>query len=157
MIAIARTHLIKEIPSFLFSMQDFTTKLAYDKHTLQMDMFDVSFSLLKNATFTSEIKTHMNEEFSLTGFDVTMKRSPSPFFINVYLPTGLLTLTSLIGFIIPVKAEEGRRMALLVTVFLMLVNISSTERNRGPEVILFINTNYKISQLPLNVFFHHPD
>ena len=99
-----------------------------------MDMFDVSFALLKKKTFTSKIKTYMNEEFSLTGFAVTMKRSPSPFYINVYLPTGLLTLTSLIGFIIPVKTEEGRRMALLVTVYLMLVNISSTERNRGPAV-----------------------
>ena len=127
-----------EILSFILLMQDFTTNLKYDQHTLQMDMFDVSFSLLKNTTFTSNIKTHMNEEFSLTGFDVAMKRSPTPFYMNTYLPTGLLTLTTLIGFIIPVKAEEGRRMALLVTVFLMLVNISSTERNRGPVVRHFL-------------------
>ena len=99
-----------------------------------MDMFDVSFALLKNTIYRSEMKTTLNEEFSLTGFDVAMKRSPTPFYMNTYLPTGLLTLTTLIGFIIPVKAEEGRRMALLVTVFLMLVNISSTERNRGPVV-----------------------
>ena len=109
-----------------------------------MDMFDVSFALLKNKTYISKVKTHLNEEFSLTGFDVTMKRSPSPFYINVYLPTGLLTLTSLIGFIIPVTTEEGRRMALLVTVFLMLVNISSTERNRGPDVRIVRAANCKM-------------
>ena len=94
-----------------------------------MDMFDVSFTPLKNTT-----QILNTEEYSLTGFVVTMKRSPTPFYINIYLPTGLLTIASLIGFIIPVGAEEGRRMALLVTVFLMLVNISSTERNRGPAV-----------------------
>lgn len=97
-----------------------------------MDMFDVSFTPLKNTTLN--VKT---EEFSLTGFVVTMKRSPTPFYINIYLPTGLLTIASLISFVIPVGAEEGRRMALLVTVFLMLVNISSTERNRGPAVRIF--------------------
>ena len=97
-----------------------------------MDMFDVSFTPLKNTTLNMN-----NEVFSVTGFVVTMKRSPTPFYINVYLPTGLLTIASLIGFIIPVGAEEGRRMGLLVTVFLMLVNISSTERNRGPAVRIF--------------------
>ena len=127
----------EDTSSFLSLMQDFSTNLTYDNHTLHMDMFDVSFALLKNTAFTSKIKTYMNEEFSLTGFDVTLKRSATPFYINIYLPTGLLTLTSLIGFIIPVNTEEGRRMALLVTVFLMLVNISSTERNRGPEVRIF--------------------
>ena len=53
--------------------------------------------------------------------------------MNTYLPTFLLTMISFIGFLIPVDAVPGR-MALLVTTFLMLVNISSTEKDRGPEV-----------------------
>ena len=52
---------------------------------------------------------------------------------KTYLPTGLLTMTSFIGFLIPADKVPGR-MALLVTIFLMLVNISNTELNRGPVV-----------------------
>ena len=91
-----------------------------------MDMFDIKFSPLSD-------KTQKKEEFSLAGFYVNMKRSPIPYYMNVYLPTGLLTITSLIGFLIPPDIVPGR-MALLVTIFLMMVNISSTERNRGPRV-----------------------
>ena len=110
-------------------LQTYSTSITFEQDILHMDMFDVSFNPLKNTTLGVN-----NEVYSLTGFVVTMKRSPIPFYINIYLPTGLLTIASLIGFTIPVGAEEGRRMTLLVTVFLMLVNISSTERNRGPAV-----------------------
>ena len=40
-----------------------------------MDMFDVSFNPLKNTTLNVN-----NEVYSLTGFVVTMKRSPIPFY-----------------------------------------------------------------------------
>ena len=73
------------------------------------------------------------EETNLSGFLVVLARNPSPFYINTYLPTGLLTIISFIGFVIPVDLVPGR-MALLVTIFLMLVNISSTEKSRGPIV-----------------------
>ena len=76
-----------------------------------------------------------NETFSRSGFTLIMERSPTPFFMNTYIPTALLTLSSFIGFLIPVDMVPGR-MAVLVTTFLMLVNISSTERDRGPEVRL---------------------
>ena len=81
------------------------------------------------------IKTwpHGQQRMSVIGFKVALTRNPSPFYTNTYLPTGLLTIISFIGFVIPVDMVPGR-MALLVTIFLMLVNISSTERNRGPIV-----------------------
>ena len=103
--------------------------MTYKKESLYMDMFDIEISPLIDTTYLTQTR----EEFSLAGFDVNIKRSPTPFYINVYLPTGLLTITSLIGFLIPPEIVPGR-MALLVTIFLMLVNISSTERNRGPAV-----------------------
>ena len=53
--------------------------------------------------------------------------------MNTYLPTALVTLASFIGFLIPVDMVPGR-MALLVTTFLMLVNIGGTEQRTGPEV-----------------------
>ena len=75
----------------------------------------------------------MSESYATTGFTVKLTRSPSPFYTNTYLPTGLLTLASFIGFVIPVEIVPGR-MALLVTTFLMMVNIKSTERYVGPVV-----------------------
>ena len=96
-----------------------------------MEEFDVSYIPLPEETLMTNA-----EIFSLTGFVVELTRSPVPFFMNVYLPTGLLTIISFIGFLIPVEVVPGR-MALLVTVFLMLVNTSSEERNRKPPVIAY--------------------
>ena len=109
-------------------MQVFETDLIYDDDILAMEEFDVSFVNLSDKTFSQH-----PEEFSVTGFNVQLKRSPTPFYMNVYLPTGLLTIISFIGFLIPVEVVPGR-MALLVTVFLMLVNTASVERNRSPTV-----------------------
>ena len=97
-----------------------------------MDMFDVEFSPMMNTTFI----TPTSEVYSLSGFDLTIKRSPMPYYMNVYLPTALLSITSMVGFLIPPDIVPGR-MALLVTTFLMLVNISITERNRGPKAKYF--------------------
>ena len=103
--------------------------MTFEEDSLHTDMFDNKFISLSKTTNQPK----KDEEFSLAGFYVTMKRSPIPYYMNVYLPTALLTITSLIGFLIPPDIVPGR-MALLVTIFLMLVNISSTERNRGPKV-----------------------
>ena len=74
----------------------------------------------------------------MAGFAVAIKRSPTPYYMNVYLPTALLTITSFMSFIIPADIVPGR-LTLLVTIFLMLVNISTTERSKGPVVsTLFI-------------------
>ena len=94
-----------------------------------MDMFDIDISPLSYTTYT----TLKDEEFSMAGFIAAFKRSPSPYYTNVYLPSAALTITSFAGFLIPPEIVPGR-MGLLVTIFLMLVNISSTERNRGPAV-----------------------
>lgn len=94
-----------------------------------------------------------NETFSRSGFTVIMKRSPTRFFVNIYVPTFLLTIASFIGFLIPVEMVPGR-MALLVTIFLMLVNVSSTEQNRGPVVRTASRTCKTISKLLIsNLYF----
>ena len=78
-------------------------------------------------------------DYPTSGFTIELTRSPTPFYMNTYLPTGLLTLASFIGFVIPVEIVPGR-MALLVTTFLMLVNIKSTERYVGPVVSIMRTT-----------------
>ena len=78
-----------------------------------------------------------NDTWSLSGFQVRLTRHPNPFLMNTYLPTALLTIASFISFLIPIDMVPGR-MALLVTIFLMLVNIRSTERRMGPVVSCFM-------------------
>ena len=74
-----------------------------------------------------------NDNYSISGFTAILIRSPNKFLMNTYLPTSLLTVASFIGFLIPVDMVPGR-MALLVTIFLMIVNIRSTEQRMGPQV-----------------------
>ena len=95
-----------------------------------MDMFDVRFDPLKYKTYNA---TTADQNYSLAGFTIDMKRSQTPYFMNVYIPTALLTITSFVGFLVPADIVPGR-MALLVIIFLSLVNISSTERSRVPLV-----------------------
>ena len=104
------------------------TRVPTDR--LQDEKFDLLLRPLSNDTL---IYYATNETFSLTGFLLDMKRVSYPFMMNTYLPTVLLTMASFISFLIPIDLVPGR-MALLVTIFLMLVNISSTERRMGPVV-----------------------
>ena len=110
-------------------LQELMTCARSDSDGLTNEKFDIYLSPLTNTSFRKE----NNQTYSLSGFTFTLDRSITPFFMNIYLPTSLLTTAAFIGFLIPVDKVPGR-MALLVTIFLMLVNISSTERNKGPVV-----------------------
>ena len=112
-------------------MQEFNTTVMLGDNA-RHEKFDLSIEKLNSITY---FDSDMNENFSTSGFTIILERSPTRFFLNIYLPTFLLTIASFIGFLIPVEMVPGR-MALLVTIFLMLVNISSTEQNRGPVVRL---------------------
>ena len=84
----------------------------------------------------SHFDMYKNETFSQAGSILILERNPTKYFANIYIPTILLTVSSFIGFLIPVGAEEGRRMALLVTIFLMLVTLSGTVQEKAPIVCL---------------------
>ena len=110
-------------------MQEIITTARLKDRT-RNEKFDLEVEKLENYEHMS---MDTNETFSTSGFTLILKRNPTPFFMNIYLPTGLLTLLSFIGFLIPVEMVPGR-MALIVTLFLMFVNIKSTEQSRGPMV-----------------------
>ena len=115
-------------------MQEFNTTLdTTNGHDYNDQKFNV---VLEPLTENKHLVGDINETYSLSGFTIHLVRSPTPFLMNTLFPTGLLTSTSLIGFLVPVGMVPGR-MALLVTIFLMLVNISNNERNRGPVVSEF--------------------
>ncbi len=64
---------------------------------------------------------------SATGFALVLSRRVNQYMINLYLPTALLVVLSFVSFFIPPEIVPGR-MALLVTVFLTIVNIGSAAR-----------------------------
>ena len=115
---------------YFFCLQAFVATLGTFGAPPSSQKFDILLDILKDTNHFDQIS---GSNHSRAGFAVEFKRSSFPFFVNTYLPTAMLTIISFIGFLIPVDMVPGR-MALLVTIFLMLVNISSTERSRGPIV-----------------------
>ena len=96
-------------------------------------MYHVKIEELENKTM-SLTRYGVEWVHSVAGFQFKLERRRTPIVINTYLPCMMLLLISFIGFFIPVQMIPGR-MALLVTIFLMLVNISSSEKAHGPNVI----------------------
>ena len=78
------------------------------------------------------ISTYTNITYSRAGFKFKFSRRFSPYFINWFCPTTILVLISWISFFIPPEIVPGR-MALLVTIFLMMVNISNSANEKAPE------------------------
>lgn len=96
------------------------------------EKFDLSFKQLDEDF--CRYRKYTGYGYDVAGFSVELLRSPTPFFVNTYLPTTILTLVSFIGFLIPVGKEEGRRVALLITILLMMVTISGIQQQNGPVV-----------------------
>ena len=63
----------------------------------------------------------------------TLERHFTSYIITYYLPSGLFVLVSWISFLIPPDIVPGR-MALLITLFLVLVNIFNTVTTNTPKV-----------------------
>lgn len=70
--------------------------------------------------------------YSLAGFEMVLDRHVSHYIINYYLPSGLFVAVSWISFLVPSDIIPGR-MALLVTLFLVLVNIFNTVTTNTPK------------------------
>ena len=63
--------------------------------------------------------------YSVAGFELTLRRKVSHYIITCYLPSGMFVIVSWISFLIPPDIVPGR-MTLLITVFLVLVNRFNT-------------------------------
>ena len=59
--------------------------------------------------------------YSVTGFEMVLTRRMSHYMITYYLPSSLFVVVSWTSFLIPSEDIQGR-MALLVTLFLVLVS-----------------------------------
>merc|ERR1712038_1644979 len=71
--------------------------------------------------------------YSITGFQMTLTRNVAKYLYIYYLPSGLFVAVSWVSFVIPPEVVPGR-MALLVTLFLVLTNIFNTINNLSPNV-----------------------
>merc|ERR1719445_1472473 len=70
--------------------------------------------------------------FSVAGFELTLRRKVSHYIITCYLPSGMFVIVSWISFLIPPDVVPGR-MTLLITIFLVLVNIFNTITTNIPK------------------------
>jgi len=70
--------------------------------------------------------------FSVAGFEMILRRHISHYLITYYLPSGLFVVVSWISFVVPPDVIPGR-MALLITLFLVLVNIFNTVTTNTPK------------------------
>ena len=120
--------------TFKIISQKFTSELVKaTKIENKILKYEVDFEELEDVKMPFKTVRGRNEEHSVAGFQFRLKRRLTPIFVSTYLPCMLLLIISFIGFLIPVHMIPGR-MALLVTIFLMLVNISTSEKTQGPNV-----------------------
>ena len=82
-----------------------TTIANHNARNLLDESFDLHLDPLKK---TWHFSNYENFNYSLSGFQAILERNPNLFLINTFLPTGLLTTTSFIGFLIPVDMVPGR-------------------------------------------------
>jgi hypothetical protein len=61
------------------------------------------------------------ENFSVTGIDIWLSRTTSPFLLQFYLPSGMFVLISWISFVIP--HDSGERTGMIVTLLLVVVSM----------------------------------
>ena len=70
--------------------------------------------------------------YSVTGFEVTLRRKMSHYIITYYFPAMMFVSVSWISFLVPPESVPGR-MTILVTVFLVLVNIFNSITSNIPR------------------------
>ena len=74
---------------------------------------------------------YFETEYATCGFNLVLVRSKRQIFFQVYLTTTLLVIVSWVSFVIQPDIVPGR-MGLLVTIFLLLINIFTGVKNTAP-------------------------
>ena len=89
--------------------------------------------------------------YSTAGFELILSRKMSFYIITYYLPSGLFVGISWVSFLINPEVIPGR-MTMLVTLFLVLINIHNTIQTNSPKVnmnIIIIHSFLKSKYLYL--------
>merc|ERR1719192_2804093 len=107
----------------------FTGSFDHDADNQRAQQYEL---VAKELDYNDTFIIHANRTFSQTGFLVELDRRRTPVLLQVYLTTGLFVIVSWISFIVPPEVVPGR-MALLVTLFLVLVNIFNSVTANSPK------------------------
>ena len=71
--------------------------------------------------------------YTIAGVEMKLKRNMMKYLYIYYLPSGLFVVVSWVGFLIPPEVVPGR-MAMLITLFLVLINIFNIVTSNSPNV-----------------------
>merc|ERR1719273_2616676 len=107
------------------------TQLGY-AHTSRSIVLDYDITINKLRSDDQIFIGGSLGNYSLSGFEMILHRYVSHYLITYYLPSGLFVIVSWISFVVPPDVIPGR-MALLVTLFLVLVNIFNTVTTNTPK------------------------
>ena len=109
---------------------------------------------LRGHTWENQNLNHylFSGNYSVAGFELTLRRKVSHYIITYYLPSGMFVIVSWISFLVPPEIVPGR-MTLLVTVFLVLVNIFNTITTNIPKAEGLTGKKQKVFQKVLEQNF----
>ena len=111
----------------------FTTKIAgYENPEGNTIALDYAITVTKLIGEEANLESGELGNYSMAGFKMVLQRHVSTYIITYYLPSGLFVIVSWISFLIPMEVVPGR-MSLLVTLFLVLVNIFNTVTTNTPK------------------------
>merc|ERR1719189_2258563 len=79
------------------------------------------------------ILLYQGGNYSVTGVEMKLKRNMMKYLYIYYLPSGLFVVVSWVVFLIPPEVVPGR-MAMLITLFLVLINIFNIVTSNSPNV-----------------------
>lgn len=79
------------------------------------------------------IYVYAGQNYSVTGIEMKLARNIQKYLYIYYLPSGLFVVVSWVGFLIPPEVVPGR-MAMLITLFLVLTNIFNIVTTNSPNV-----------------------
>ena len=84
-------------------------------------------------TEEDRIIKYSGANYSVTGLEMKLVRNSQKYLYIYYLPSGLFVVVSWVGFLIPPEVVPGR-MAMLITLFLVLINIFNIVTTNSPNV-----------------------
>jgi len=117
--------------SYNSSRMDFITK-SFGYNSKSRNSIGLTYDIWIKPLSKEDAVLDYGTPFTLAGFEIVMSRYSTGYILTYYFPSGLLVLSSWISFLIPQDKIVGR-MALLVTLLLMLMNMFHTMTTTTPK------------------------
>ena len=99
---------------------------------LKSSDYDISVSYLKDIEEIKQGIKNVSEDYCVVGVKLELRNRWRKYIVLYYVPTTLIVVTSWVFFLLP-STSYPAWTALLVTVFLLLINIFSNIVNETPD------------------------